>query len=309
MILKLKQDMLAFVGGVICCRSGLVSSAVFYICIGISCITSNVIAQPLATEEIKLQASESPSQRKADQKTIAIPSEVVEKSNSNLSLMQHSLLFISAILLAIVGGVAQVLKKFHRFIGLGILTNIYTLFLLVIISSSTAFTYIWVFLSEGIIFGYQFSVTTASALGCFGSPIAGNLTTLLGRLAGASNMDTSSIDQAKEMAKAKSSNILLELIRDKIGNRMDMEVVKLTRQYDWDLIKQTTSRLIETEITLKRLKPGDGDEARNFILDFIPSSDINEDHNNKYMALHRAIHVSSFRQLKKRLANGQLNIA
>ena len=107
--------------------------------------------------------------------------------------------------------------------------------------------------------------------------------------------------QVKELEKVKSNNFLLELIRVAIGDRMDQEVARLARRYDLDLIKEVVERLVNNAIELGQVTPKDGEAALEFILGFESCADERTDFNNKYKALHRAIRVSSFRQLRSRL--------
>jgi hypothetical protein len=141
----------------------------------------------------------------------------------------------------------------------------------------------------------------APLLEFFGPTVAGNVFTIVGRFSRASRLDTGATSHVTELEKVKSNNFLLELIRGAIGDRMDQEVAQLARRYDLCLIKEVVERLVNNAIELGQATPQDGEAALEFVLGFEPCADKRMDFNNKYKVLHRAIRVSSFRQVRSRL--------
>lgn len=209
-------------------------------------------------------------------------------------------------------GLLRLLGRFYRFRGLGIFANWYSALFLSLIAASSGASYLalanTIEVSKGFVGNDGIWLLMLnewqSLLAVIGGPLLGNGATILGRIPHKSRMETGAFTQVRDLRELKSTNVLFHLICESIADGMDKAVVQMARQYDWGLIKETVSRLVESEIALGRLERKEGDEAVKFMLGFKPSTDPGVDFNNKYMALLRAIKVSSFHQLRSRMARG-----
>ncbi len=234
-------------------------------------------------EEPITEITESPIEEKKPREETSSPGAGLrdEKKRKNYILW--------AILLGFIFGLTRLISKFYNFWGLGIFTNLYSWLFLGVVTVFSGISYAPIQGIKNI--DFQF-------LGLALSPILGNIVTIFGRLTRTSRLDTGATTSVKELEDAKSKNFLLELIREAISIRMDQVVYLLARKCEWEGIKYAVVRLVDVSITTGRVARKDGEETKDFINKFKPSTNEQEDLNNKYNALHRMIQVSSFRQLK-----------
>ena len=160
---------------------------------------------------------------------------------------------------------------------------------------------IFYFLPDQINLDQQLFTQATSLATIFGSPIAGNLSTLVGRFTSSKVLDTGSGKNIKDLDKSKSSNILFEFVRTAIAERLDEKIIEMSRTYEWDTIKSIISRLIDSEIAFSRISAQEGESVRTFVMAFEKSGNEIEDMDNKYKVFHRVIQFSSFRLLSSRL--------
>ncbi len=226
-------------------------------------------------------------------------------------LSRMSLMFLGAGL-GFLFGLLRLLGRFYRFRGLGIFANWYSVLFLGLIAASSGTSYLalanTIDVSKGFVGNDSMWLLVLdkwqSLLALIGGPLLGNGATILGRIPRKSGLERGAFTQVRDLRELKSTNILFHLICESILDGMDKAVLQMARRYDWGLIKETVSRLVESEMALGRLERKEGEEAVKFMLAFKPSTDPSIDFNNKYMALVRAIKVSSFRQLCSRMARG-----
>lgn len=193
---------------------------------------------------------------------------------------------------------ARLARKFRRFWGLGVFTNPYAVLFL--------------------IFGVGLSgipVTSGSALsslphlGSLGPWIA-DVTGIIAALflpairlkpKGRPTGDS----QVRDLEGESSSNPILavieDAIRDRILERMQLEVVAASRHYDWSTIKLAARRALEEEMTMRPLAREDYDAVRQSIEIFQADPDSRADANNKYAALLSLLRWCSFRGLRRSL--------
>jgi hypothetical protein len=114
--------------------------------------------------------------------------------------------------------------------------------------------------------------------------------------------------QVRDLGGASSSNSILALIEDAIGDcivlRMQKEVVEACRRYGWGTIKLAAGRALAEEMTIRPLSDEKYAEVRQLIENFQSDPDPTMDSSNKYEALIGLLRWCSFR----RLLNG-LNVA
>jgi hypothetical protein len=234
-----------------------------------------------------------------------------EARPTNGRLPSTTLMFLGAGFGFLVGFL-RLLKQFYRFIGLGIIANWYSGLFLGLVALSSGASYLA--LAKAVEFSKGFLTNDGmlwlvldkgqSLFPIIGGSMLGNGFTILGRLFRRSRLDTGAFTQVRDLRELKSNNVLFHLICEPILDGMDKAVIQMARLYDWGLIKETVSRLVESEITLGRIEPKEGEEAVKYMLAAKTSTDPSIDFNNKYSTLMRAIKVSSFRQLRSRLARG-----
>lgn len=208
-------------------------------------------------------------------------------------------------------GVIRLVSRFLPFLGLGVLTNSSSVMFLVYVSATTMLFYGGILflqtklgqelLSEDSIWTHHLLAETISLVTILGSPIAGNISTILGRLVSAKALDTGSTKDIKDMDKSKSSNIMFELVRRSLAEKLYERIIEMSRLYEWDIIKSAISRLIDSEIAFKNISAQEGEAVRAFIMGFEKSDDAVKDMDNKCKVLHRVIQFSSFRMLVLRL--------
>ena len=275
---------------------------IIFLCLLVSLLAANAPAQeslPQTTRDLEEVKEPTP----MDQSAV---SEAQPTGGSPLLPRLRSK-FINLLVVAGLGfllGWVRLLAKFYRFWGLGILTNPFTWLFLVLVAAASAGSYALYIICvdpQKMMWGLIAKSGLGPLLEFFGPTVTGNVITIVGRFSRASRLDTGATSQVKELEKVKSNNFFLELIRVAIGDRMDQEVARLARRYDLDLIKEVVERLVNNAIELGQVTPKDGEAGLEFILGFEPCADERTDFNNKYKALHRAIRMSSFRQLRSRL--------
>jgi len=200
-------------------------------------------------------------------------------------------------------GIARLIAKFRRFLGLGILKNAYSWLFLALVTVASGLAYLVLDGPARV----ELLTSQLPALGILGSSVMGNLTALVGRLRGGMRLSGHAADQVLELRETKTKDLLFDLIRGAIGRSLDQEVSRMARRYDLETIQDAVGRLVESEVTLGRLSPEAMDAAMARIKELEPTGDQRKDFNMRYMALQRAIQVSSFRDLRARLANASLN--
>jgi hypothetical protein len=197
-------------------------------------------------------------------------------------------------------GMARLLSKFYRVLGLGVLMNMHSGLFLGMVAVYTGVTYM-LFERTEMLGAMANEVKILSNV--FGSTVIRNLTTVLGRLARRSSLHTGATDQVKELKESESSNFFFHMILESIAEGMHRKLAQMARQYDWDLIKEAVSSLTENQMALGILSREKGEASLRSIRDFEPCADARTDRHNKYKALHSvmAMEVCSFRQLHSRL--------
>jgi len=191
---------------------------------------------------------------------------------------------------------ARLARKFRRFWGLGVFTNLYAVLFL--------------------IFGVGLCgipVTSESALsslphslGLWIADLSGIIVALVlpairlkpqARPAGDS--------QVRDLEGGSSSNPILavieDAIRDRILERMQLEVAAASRRYDWDTIKLASRRALEEEMTIRPLGREEYDAVLQSIETLQANPDPRLDSNNKYTAILRLLRWCSFKRLRRGL--------
>ncbi len=203
----------------------------------------------------------------------------------------------------LVFGLARLLAKFNRFVGLGIFTNPYSWLFLVLVGATSGLAYM---LIDGPA-RMEFLTSQLPALGILGSSVLGNVAALAGRLVPSSRGEGGGASRVRELQEIKTTDVLFNMIRGSIGETLDREVSRMAKRYDLETIKDTVNRLVESEVTLGRISPDASETSLPRILEIEATGDQRKDFNNRYLALHRAIQLSSFKQVRSRLANASLN--
>ena len=199
-------------------------------------------------------------------------------------------------------GWLRLLSRFYRFRGLGLVTSPWSWVFLA-----------WVAVPSGISSGVAMepvvskmepfmSSGLAGWVVIMGSSALGNASSILGRFLGKLHHVSATVAKIPDVKDAKSDNFFFQCLLESILDNMDEEVDRMARAYKWDVIKSSISKLIAGEITMGRLRPEEGKAAEQEVNNFQPSDDQLTDVDNKYKALHAALRVSSFRQLRSRLA-------
>jgi hypothetical protein len=192
-------------------------------------------------------------------------------------------------------GLGRLLKRFYLFLGLGVFMNPWTGIFLAMVAVSAAGSVWQVMQVSGAISRWQPLLAIAGGL-------VGNLSSVVGRvrLPGKPQLvDASS--QGKDLDKLLSDNVLIMFIAMRIRSGMNREINRMSKQYDWVLIKTASSRLLQNQRALEPSKEKAAEEAEKYVLAFEPSNDVRTDVDNKYRALQRVVGVSSFLELRSRL--------
>jgi hypothetical protein len=221
------------------------------------------------------------------------------------SILPSAATFQTFVIGMIVGfflALARLIGRFYRFWGVGMVMNVYSfafLAVLTVLSGGSCLAvssaHLMAPVSEGL----------DRLLAMLGAPVLANVSTVLGRLPRKRGSESGTVAGVKDLDAVKSANFVFELVRYAIAERLDREVEVMARKYDWVAIQDMATRLVENEMAMGTIVTKDGDEALAFVASFQASADLRLDVNNKYKALHRVIRVTSFYQLRSRLAHLQ----
>jgi hypothetical protein len=205
---------------------------------------------------------------------------------------------VAVLCLGLVINAARLARKFRRFWGLGVFTNLYAVLFLIFgvalcgipVTSESALS----------------SLPHLGSLGRWIADLSGIILTLIlpairlkpeARPAGGS--------QVRDLEDGTSSSPILavieDAIRDRILERMQLEVVAASRRYDWDTIKLAARRALEEEMTVRPLGSEEYDAVCQSIESFQADADSRLDSNNKYTALLRLLRWCSFKRLRRGL--------
>ena len=193
---------------------------------------------------------------------------------------------------------ARLARKFRRFWGLGVFTNLYAVLFLIFgvglcgipVTSESALS----------------SLPYVGSLGRWIADLSGIILTLaLPAIRLKPQVHPAEDSQVRDLEGGSGSNPILavieDAIRDRILERMQLEVVAASRRYNWDTIKLAARRVLEEEMTIRPLGREEYDAARQSIETFQVDADSRLDSNNKYMALLRLLRWCSFKQLRRGL--------
>ncbi len=192
----------------------------------------------------------------------------------------------------------QLVIKFRQFVGLGLSTNPFFWIYVALVGTVSGVAYL-------LILKFDWAMALPKLLGVtpapWFAPVIGLLVPgMAQRLIGAQGGSGAS-SQVLDLARIKIRDVLFDAIRDSIGVSLHREVTRMARRYDLRRIQDTACHLVLNEETLGGLN-GDGEALRARIREFAASGDPRTDFNNKYLTLHRAIEVVSFKRLKASLA-------
>lgn len=207
--------------------------------------------------------------------------------------------FLMGIALGFVIGLMRLVRNFYRFLGLGVCTHWSSWFFLVYVSAFSGLSYyVLIPLLPGLVAQLEpfKGLQDAGLLGIFVSPIAGNICTILGRAF--SPPDAGTTAKPKDLQAFKTVNFFNRLILDSVKLRMDDEVERMAEQYNWDLIKDATQRLVNIEFAAEDLSEEEAESIRKQILAYQPNPDKNKDFHCKCRALGVLLRVTSFRRLQ-----------
>jgi len=201
--------------------------------------------------------------------------------------------------LAVFLGIGRLLKRFYSFLGLGVVLNPWTGIFLVLVGVSAACSHLMLLQT---IQSFSAAVTSSRMqplLAILGG-VLGNLSSVLGRLR-KSRTGTEAASEVKDLEQLKSDNLFIKFICRRIRTGMNREIDRMAKRYDWHVIKPTVSRLLQNE---RALEPSQAnEEAEKYVLAFQPSTDSGTDIENRYRALQRVVGVTSFLELRSRLAD------
>lgn len=193
----------------------------------------------------------------------------------------------------------RLVKRFYPFLGLGVVLNPWTGIFLTLAALVAPSSHMILSLTA-----QRFNTAGLLQLQPLQTLVAilvGNGSSALGRLLGGKRrLGIDPSGQAQDRDKLNSDNLLIAFISVRIKGRMNQEIDRMAQRYDWDLIKTTVSRLLQNERALDPSK--EVEEVEKFVQAFEPSSDTKTDQDNKYRALQRVVGVSSFTELRSRLA-------
>jgi len=190
---------------------------------------------------------------------------------------------------------ARLARKFRRFWGLGIFTNLYAVLFLIFGVGLC-----------GIPVTSESALSSLPYLGSVGPWIADLsgiiLTLILPAIRLKPQAAPEGDSQVRDLEGGSSSNPILavieDAIRDRILERMQLEVVAASRRYDWDTIKLAARRALEEEMTIRPLGREEYDAVRQSIESFQADADSRLDSDNKYTALLRLLRWCSFKRLR-----------
>lgn len=209
-------------------------------------------------------------------------------------------LLLAAILIALVYGIVRLIKVFNPFLGLGCLTNKFSLLFLLFIVVATILSYIGLVIPDEWI-DAEWYETVTSFLGeesaVIGAPIVGNLSTFFARIFSGKNLSTGEMKNVKGSIKSKGMGFLFDNIRTEIKDRLNIKILQFSKEYKWDEIKTVCGRLIDTEVAFNQLSTEEGEKRKKFIHGFNKSDDKLEDINNKHTVLCQTIQVIYYRRL------------
>lgn len=202
--------------------------------------------------------------------------------------------FVAVLCSGLVITAARLARKFRRFWGLGVFTNFSAVLFLLVgagICSSTV-------LSEKLL-------RSIPAVGPAGSWIAGLLgivaTLILPGIRLGSSARSGGERQVRDLENDPSSNPIIAFIedgvRDCILRRMQSEMVKISRRFDWDTIRRAARRALIEEMTIRPLGREEYEDARQSIEEFKAEADLRLDSSNKYEALVGVLRWCSFKRL------------
>lgn len=206
--------------------------------------------------------------------------------------------FVAVLFSGLVITAARLGLRFRRFWGLGVFTNPYSL----------------VFLGFGVGLsgvpmtgeGLLSSIPGLQALGPWIADLSGIIVTfampIIGHKPKAGNKNNTNV---RDLERASTSNPVVAVIEDAIRNqilaRMQLEIIKATRLYDWDTIKLAESRALEEEMTVRPLEKEEYDAVRLSIDSFQANADHRIDSSNKYKALLQCLRWCSFQRIRSGL--------